>query len=78
MANIRKIHPGVYIKDELEAREMTSKEFSIRSGISERMLSYIINGGPITFDITYKLSMYFGNSIDFWTNLQNAYSNVCD
>ena len=73
MMSIRRVHPGVYIKDELDAREMTSKEFSIRSGISERMLSYIINGGSITFDVAYKLSTYFGNSIDFWTNLQNAY-----
>lgn len=74
MGNIEKMHPGIYIKDELEVREMTSKEFSIRSGISERTISAIINGeGSITFDVAYKLSEFFGNSIAFWTNLQNAY-----
>ena len=70
----KKYHPGEYIKDALEALEMTAKEFSMRTGISERMLSGVITGNcDITFDIAYKLSQYFDNSIDFWTNLQNQY-----
>lgn len=74
MANIRKVHPGVYIKDLLEDNEMTSKELSIRTGISERTLSSIINeNGRVTFDVAYKLSLFFDNSITFWTNLQTQY-----
>lgn len=75
MANIRRFHPGVYIKESLEAMEMTGKEFSARTGISERTLSSIINGnGDITFDVAYKLSSYFDNSISYWTNLQTQYN----
>ncbi len=75
MANIKKIHPGIYIKESLEVIEMTAKEFSIRTGISERTLSPIINGkGDITFDVAFKLALFFDNSIDFWTNLQNQYN----
>ena len=74
MANIRKIHPGEFIKDSLEAMEMTSKEFSMRTGISERTLSAVLNGnGNITFDIAFKLACFFDNSITFWTNLQTQY-----
>ena len=74
MTNIRKVHPGIIIKEILETTEMTAREFSIRTGISERTLSSIINGnGSITFDIAYKLSRYFDQSINFWTNLQNQY-----
>lgn len=74
MANIKSFHPGVYIKDALDAMEMTSKEFSVRTGISERVLSPIINGkGSITFEVAYKLSLFFDNSINYWTNLQNQY-----
>ena len=74
MANIRKIHPGEFIKDSLEAMEMTSKEFSMRTGISERTLSAVLNGnGNITFDIAFKLASFFDNSITFWTNLQTQY-----
>ena len=72
MANIRRFHPGVYIKETLEAMEMTAREFSARTGISERTLSAIINRNEdITFDIAYKLSSYFDNSVNYWTNLQN-------
>ena len=78
MANIRRLHPGIYIKESLEAMEMTSKEFSARTGISERTLSAIINGnGDITFDVAYKLALYFDNSIDYWTGLQNQYNIYC-
>lgn len=74
MANIRRIHPGVYIKESLDVMEMTAKEFAARTGISERTLSAIINGnGNITFDVAYKLSMFFDNSINYWTNLQTQY-----
>lgn len=74
MANIKRFHPGVYIKENLDVMEMTAKEFSVRTGISERTLSSIINGnGDITFDVAYKLSKYFDNSINYWTNLQNQY-----
>lgn len=74
MNRVRRIHPGFYIKESLDAMEMTSKEFSIRTGISERTLSAIINGnGNITFDVAYKLSQYFDSSITFWTNLQTEF-----
>lgn len=75
MVNIRRVHPGVYIKENLIAMKMTAKEFSARTGISERTLSAIINGiGDITFDVAYKLSLYFENSINYWTNLQIQYN----
>ena len=74
MANIRRVHPGVYIKESLLAMEMTAKEFSVRTGISERTLSSIINGsGDITYDVAFKLATYFDNSITYWTNLQTQY-----
>ena len=74
MVSIRRVHPGVYIKETLDAMEMTAKEFSFRTGISERTLSAIINGdGDITFDVAYKLSSYFDNSVSYWVNLQTQY-----
>ncbi|MBO8414480.1 MAG: HigA family addiction module antidote protein, partial [Firmicutes bacterium] len=70
MPNFKQYHPGFFVKDSLEVMNMTAKEFSIRTGISERTLSALITGhGEITFDIARKLAAYFDNSIDFWTNL---------
>ena len=77
--SIRRFHPGVYVKDALDALNMSSKEFSIRTGISERTLSDLINEkGNITFDIATKLSDFFGNSVNGWTNLQNAYDQYIE
>jgi len=72
--NIKRFHPGVYVRDALTDLNMSSKEFSIRTGISERTLSDLINEkGSITFDIANKLSKFLGTSINVWTNLQNSY-----
>lgn len=66
MENIRRIHPGVYIKNSLEVMGITVQEFAARTGISERTLSSIINGNDdITFEVAYKLSLYFDNSINY-------------
>lgn len=71
---LKRYHPGVYVRDALNDLNMSSKEFSIRSGISERTLSDLINEkGGITFDIAIKLAEFFKTSINVWTNLQNAY-----
>ena len=67
-------HPGEYISDALEAMNMSQNEFSVRTGISEKNLSTLINGkSDITFEVAEKLAGFFHNSIDFWTNLQNKY-----
>lgn len=76
MGSIRRVHPGIYLKNSLEAMEITIKEFAVRTGISEKILSSIINGsGDVTFDVAYKLSLYFDNSINYWTNLQIQFYN---
>lgn len=75
MASIKRFHPGVYLKELLDSMEMTAKEFSLRTGISERTISALITGnGDLTFDIAYKLSIFFDNSINYWTNLQTQYN----
>lgn len=75
MANIKMFHPGIYVKDAIDTLGMSSKEFSFRTGISERTLSSIITcKGRLTFDVAYKLSSFFDNSVDFWLNLDNNYS----
>lgn len=74
MSNIKRLHPGIHIKANLETMEMTAKEFSVRTGISERVLSPIINcKSSITLEIAFKLAQFFGSSVEFWMNLQNQY-----
>lgn len=72
---VKKYHPGEYLRDSLNALDMSAKEFSLRTGISERTLSDLLNEkGDVTFDIANKLSQFFDNSIIYWMNLQNSYN----
>ena len=75
MAVINKLHPGVYIKNAIETMGITFKEFSTKTGISEKTLSAIINDKKeITYDIATKLSDFFDSSISYWMNLQTQYN----
>lgn len=72
---IKRTHPGEIVRKSIEALNMPSKEFSYRTGISERTISDLINQkGSITFDIAEKLAEFFGNNIQFWMNLQTQYT----
>lgn len=71
----QRFHPGSYIKDSLEELAMSSREFSLRTGISERTLSDLLNEkGSVTFDIATKLATFFGSSVEMWLNLQTQYN----
>lgn len=76
MSNIiERTHPGIIVKNSIESLNMSSKEFSYRTGISERTISDLVNcKGGITFDIAQKLSEFFGSSVGFWINLQIQYT----
>ena len=68
-------HPGEYLIDSIEALGMTQNEFAIRTDISTKTISNLINGkANITFEIASKLASFFGNSVEFWINLQTKYN----
>lgn len=64
-------HPSIYIKEILKTSKITPKEFVVKTGIPEDVL---LGNMDITYDVAYKLSLYFDNSIDFWLNLQKNYN----
>ena len=75
MQNIKSFHPGVYIKESLEAMNLSLEEFSKHTGILKKDLDLIINEqADVTNSIAYKLADFFDNSINFWINLQNQYN----
>ena len=70
----KSFHPGIYIKMNLEVQAMSSKEMSLRTGISEKVLSEIINGKcNLTFETAYKIAKFYGTSVELRMNLQTAY-----
>ncbi len=66
--------PGVTIKEQLDDRGMSQKEFASRMGMSEKHISHLINGEvQLTPDVAYRLEMVLGLPANFWSNLEAIY-----
>lgn len=68
-------HPGELIKDELNARKMTQKQLSKKTGIQQSVLSETINcKRPISLSLALALEKCFEISAEYWLNLQSQYN----
>lgn len=66
--------PGATIKEQLDDRGMSQKEFASRMGMSEKHISNLIHGEvQLTPDVAYKLEMVLGVPAKFWSNLESIY-----
>lgn len=71
------IHPGHIIARALEREEMTQKNLSERTGLTEKHLSQIINGeASITVETALLLENALGGAASFWINLEKNYQET--
>jgi addiction module HigA family antidote len=67
-------HPGRLLKRELVARKLSANRLSLDIGVPSGRITDIINGRrSITADTAVRLGRYFGNSAQFWLDLQSQY-----
>ena len=68
------IPPGETIKEMLEDREMSQKEFAKRMDMSEKHVCHLLNGDvELTNDTALKLEMVLGADAYIWLNLESIY-----
>lgn len=68
------IPPGYTIKEQLDERNLTQKEFASRMEMSEKHISKLINGEvQLTVDMAIRLEMVLGIPAQFWLNLESIY-----
>jgi addiction module HigA family antidote len=69
------IHPGeILLLDFLEPMAITAYRLSKDIGVTQARIGEILAGKrSITADTALRLSRYFGNSAEFWLNLQIHY-----
>jgi addiction module HigA family antidote len=69
------IPPGTILREEfMEPLGITAYKLSKEIKIQQTAISQIISGSRrISVDMALRLSRYFGNSAQFWLNLQNYY-----
>lgn len=66
--------PGATIKEQLNDRGMSQKEFSVRMDMSEKHISRLINGEvKLTPDVAVRLEIVLGVPAIFWNNLEAIY-----
>ncbi len=67
-------HPGRLLKRELTARKLSANRLSLDVGVPSGRITDILNGRrSITADTAVRLGRYFGNSAQFWLDLQSQY-----
>jgi len=68
------IHPGRLLRRELAARELSANRFALAIRVPSGRVTDILNGKRgITPDTALRFARYFGNSAEFWMNLQTRY-----
>ncbi len=72
--NMRPIHPGEHLREELEELGLSARAFANALNVPTNRITAILNAQrAVTADTALRLARYFGTSAEFWLNLQSAY-----
>ena len=67
-------HPGRILKRELAARSLSANRLELDLGVPSGRITDILNGRrSVTADTALRLGWYFGNTPQFWLDLQSQY-----
>jgi addiction module HigA family antidote len=68
------VHPGRLLRRELQARGLSANRVALDLGVPSGRITDILNGRrAITADTAVRLARYFGNSAQFWLDLQSQF-----
>jgi addiction module HigA family antidote len=72
--NLPPIHPGVFLRDELEELDISARKFAERIHMPHNAVTGIMNGQrSITAQMAIRLGLAFGTTPQYWLNLQTMY-----
>ncbi|MBN8480784.1 MAG: HigA family addiction module antidote protein [Xanthomonadales bacterium] len=68
------IHPGYYLREILEDLGMSQAAFARSVGVSRMRISHVAREArPVTAELALRFGLAFGQTAQYWINLQNAY-----
>lgn len=68
------VPPGATLKETIGAKGMSQADLAVRSGLTEKTISLIINGSaPLTIDTANKLELVLGVPARFWNARELTY-----
>ncbi len=68
------VHPGEFLREILEERGMSQAQFARVIGVAPMRVSHIVKGTrPVTAELALLFGRAFGQSPQYWLNLQGDY-----
>lgn len=68
------IHPGEFLREALEELSISQARFARAIGVAPMRISHVVNGArPVTAELALLFGRAFGQSAQYWLNLQSAY-----
>ncbi len=68
------IHPGMFLAETLDELNLSQAEFARAIGVSPMRISHVIKGArPVTAELALLFGKAFGQSPQYWLNLQSTY-----
>ncbi len=68
------IHPGEFLREALDELGLTQVAFAAAIGVSPMRISHVLKGSrPVTAELALRFGRAFGQSAEYWLNLQTAY-----
>jgi addiction module HigA family antidote len=71
---MKPIHPGRILKREMSERGLSANKLALALRVPSGRITQILNAKRgISAETALRLARYFGNSAQFWINLQSRY-----
>jgi len=71
---MKPIHPGRILKREMSVRGLSANKLALALRVPSGRITQILNGKRgISAEPSLRLARYFGNSAQFWIDLQSRY-----
>ena len=68
------IHPGEFLREILDERHLSQANFARFIGVAPMRISHIVKGSrPVSAELALLFGRAFGQSPQYWLNLQAAY-----
>jgi addiction module HigA family antidote len=68
------IHPGEYLREILDDMALTQAALAEAIGVSAMRVSHLLKGDrPVTAELALRLGRAFGQTPQYWLNLQSTY-----
>ena len=72
--NLAPIHPGAFLRDELEALGLSARKFGAHIHVPHNAITGILNGRrSVSAQMAIRLGKAFGTTPQYWMNLQMIY-----